>query len=1057
MMKRILIFVPLFLLMTISAFAQFGKNKVQYKDLDWYYIQTRHFDIFFSTKGERLAEFTARAAEDALTSIEKNINYKINNRITLIVYNSHNDFQETNVIDEYLSEGIQGFTELFKNRVVVQYDGSYDRYRHLIHHELVHAVINDMFYGGSLQNLISSNISVRLPLWFNEGLSEYLSLGWDTNTDMFIRDAAISEYLPDIENLGGYFAYRGGQSVFYYISQKYGEQKIGELVNRIRGLGNFEEGFKAALGLTVKELSERWKKEIKRNYWPDINLRKDPDDFARRLTDHRKDGGFYNTSPAISPQGDKIAFISNRDTYFDVFLMNAIDGKIIKKLVRGNRTADFEELNVLTPGLSWSPDGKKIALSAKSKGFDVIYIIDVESGNRETLPVRLEGISSVNWSPDGNKIGFVGYIPGQSDIYIYNIEEKTLENITDDIFTDSDPSWSYDSKKLFFVSDRKDYVYRNMLPNNFNIYEHNFNTTEIYSIDITTGKIEKIFHSPDSKESSPVVNHDGTEILFISDKNGINNIFRKKIILDEGSSYTSIIDIPAVPVTNSLNGLYQLSVSDDGKKLVFTSMYQAAYSIFLLNNPFELRVEEDKLEQTVYLSGDLFRDSFSGARVINDKETKIDTASSQLIDIHTGPVLDTAKVYGENVEIDFSKYVFGEKSFQPDTARQQNEIFNVENYLDEDGNYAVNRYKITFSPDLIYANAGYSSLYGLLGTTVLSFSDVLGNHRIIGVTSLQIDLKNSDYGLAYYYLPNRINLGIEAFHTARFVFLRRGMVSNLFRFRNYGGVVSAYLPLDRFYRFETGVSWLNVSRENLDNPGTESDKATYILPSLSFVHDNTLWGFTAPIDGTRYRLSAFGNPGFTNKRLSFYTIAGDYRKYFRLGDAYSFVFRFSGGFSAGANPQRFFIGGTDNWINRKFSTGEIPLESAGDFAFLSAAVPLRGYNYAEQIGSKYALLNMELRFPLIRYLVTGGLPLLFRDIMGVIFVDMGSAWNNTKQLRFFEKNEFNSTSSKDLLTGVGLGTRVFFLYFLLRFDVAWAYDFNSFSEPKFYISLGADF
>lgn len=1056
-MKKTLIFTSLFLFMSLSVFAQFGKNKVQYKELDWHYVQTRHFDIFFSNNGELLADFTSKAAEEALSSIEKNISYKINNRITIIIYNSHNDFQETNVIDEYLSEGIQGFTELFKNRVVVQYDGSYARYRHLIHHELVHAVINDMFYGGSLQNLISSNISIRLPLWFNEGLAEYLSLGWDTNTDMFIRDAAISEYLPDIENLGGYFAYRGGQSVFYYISQKYGEKKVGELVNRIRGLNSFEEGFKAALGLSVKELSERWKKEIKRNYWPDINLRKDPDDFSRRLTDHREDGGFYNTSPTISPQGDKIAFISNRDTYFDVFLMNAIDGKIIKKLIRGNRTADFEELNVLTPGLTWSPDGKKISISAKSKGFDVIYIIDVETSDRETLPVKLDGISSVNWSPDGNKIAFVGYSSGQSDIYIYNFHDKTLESITDDIFTDSDPSWSPDSRKIFFVSDRKNYLDAGMLPDTFNIYHHEFNTTEIYSFNLDSKKIEKIFESPGSIESSPLVSPDEKEILFISDINGINNIYRKKIVLDEESSYSSIIDIPAVPVTNSLNGLYQLSISEDGKKLVFTSMYQSAYSIFLMNNPFEIRVDSEKLEPTVYMSEILFKDSFSGSRIINEQESIIDTVISSQFDIHTGPVLDTAKVYGEQVEIDFSKYVFGDKTFQPDTSKPQNEIFNLENYLDEDGNYAVNKYKITFSPDLIYANAGYSSLYGLLGTTVLSFSDVLGNHRIIGVTSLQIDLKNSDYGLAYYYLPKRINLGIEAFHTARFVGLRRGTSYNIYRFRNYGGVVSAYLPLDRFYRFETGISWLNVSRENLDNPGLESDKATYILPSLSFVHDNTLWGFTAPIDGTRYRLTAFGNPGFTNKRLSFYTITTDYRKYFRLGDAYSFVLRLSGGFSSGANPQRFFIGGTDNWINRKFSTGQIPLESAGDFAFLSAALPLRGFNYAEQIGSKYALLNMELRFPLIRYLVTGGLPLLFRNIMGVMFVDMGSAWNNTKQLQFFAKNQYNSTVSKDLLTGMGFGARVFFLYFLLRFDVAWAYDFNSFSEPKFYISLGADF
>src|SRR3989339_767192 len=377
-MKKQFILAALISIFSVQfVFAQFGQNKVQFKDMTWYYIQTSHFDIYFNQEGSKVAEFAAAASEDALSSIEKHINYRINNRITLILYNSQNDFQETNVTDEYLSEGIGGFTELFKNRVVLPFTGNYKMFRHVIHHELVHAVLNDMFYGGSIQNIISNNISIRLPLWFNEGLAEYLSLGWDTNTDMFIRDAATSEYLPDIENLDGYFAYRGGQAVFHYIAQKYGDEKIGELVNKIKGKANFENGLKSAIGLDLEELNERWKKEIKRTFWPDMALYKNPDEFSKRLTDHRKDGGFYNTSPAISPQGDKIAFISNRDFYFDIYIMDANDGKKVDRIIKGNRSVDFEELNILTPGLSWSPDGKKIVLAAKRNGADVIYVYDI--------------------------------------------------------------------------------------------------------------------------------------------------------------------------------------------------------------------------------------------------------------------------------------------------------------------------------------------------------------------------------------------------------------------------------------------------------------------------------------------------------------------------------------------------------------------------------------------------------------------------------------------------------------------------------------------------------
>ena len=229
MIKTVFKILILIFIVQSSLFAQFGKNKVHYKYFNWYFVQTNHFDIYFYDDGETLAEFTTHAAEDALAKIQESFKYSINSRISIIIYNSQNDFQETNVTDSYLSEGIEGFTELFKNRVVVQFHGSYKQFRHLIHHELVHAVMNDMFYGGSIQNIISNNITIQIPIWFSEGMAEYQALGWDVDTDMYLRDAAINEYLPDVQYLSGYFAYRGGQAVFYYIAKKYGKEKIGEL------------------------------------------------------------------------------------------------------------------------------------------------------------------------------------------------------------------------------------------------------------------------------------------------------------------------------------------------------------------------------------------------------------------------------------------------------------------------------------------------------------------------------------------------------------------------------------------------------------------------------------------------------------------------------------------------------------------------------------------------------------------------------------------------------------------------------------------------------------
>jgi len=1048
-------------------FAQFGQNKVHYKNPDWFFIQTKHFDIYYAQGGERIAEFTASAAEDALTSIQKDVNYQINNRITIIAYNSHNDFQETNITDEYFGRGTGGFTEPFKNRVVFPFEGSYKKFQHVIAHELVHAVMRDMYYGGTIQNIITKGITLQLPTWFWEGSAEFLSQGWETNTDMFIRNSITSESLPDIMELDGYLAYRGGQSLFKYVADTYGRQKIGEIMNKAQGAGSLEAGLKSSIGIGLEELNERWKKNLKKEYWPDIALYQDPDEFSKRLTDNKKVGGFYNTSPAISPQGDKIAFISDRDVYLDVYIMNSQDGKILKKIVESGKTTDFEELTVLNPSISWAPDNKRIALSSKSGGYDIIRIVDTETEESYELPFKLIGIESISWSHDGNKLAFVGQNSVQSDIYIYDIKARQLSNITNDVFSDSDPVWTPDGNTIVFSSDRCDELNQNVSADNFVMYKHHYRQLNLYMIDVNTKMTTRITDWPFSDEKYPIVSSDGKEILFVSDKNGINNIYKMKLPDNKNESAKNTDKYKAIPITNSLSDLGQLSTSYDGKKLVFTALYKLGYNIFILTNPFDLSVGSDTLKNTSYMTEVINQKNskFEKVSVKSELQTNVgktpfkvspDSTGKKQVGIFVGSYISDEKEKSDSTVADYSKYIFGGSKIESDSTRiiKRDQLFSQK--LDKDGNYLVNRYKVNFSPDIIYANAGYSTLYGLLGTTVLAYSDVLGNHRLIGQTSLQVDIKNSDYGLAYYYLKDRINYGLEAFHTARFLYRDGTSGSELYRFTNTAFVGSISFPIDRFYRYDFGFSLMSVSSEDLDNLSVPTDQNTFTVPSVSFVHDNVLWGYTSPIEGTRYYLTLFGDPGIIKSSQSFFSAVVDYRKYFRFWYDNCFVFRLSGGYSGGGNAQRFFIGGTDNWINRSFASNSIPVASASDFAFLTPALPLRGYNYAQQIGTKYGLMNLELRIPIIRYLLTGGLPLFFQNILGTAFIDAGSAWDNTRKLQFVGQNDNGNTTTKDLLLGTGVGFRLYLL-FLWRVDIAWRYNLNSFSAPVYYLSLGLDF
>ncbi len=1040
-MKKILF---LLLMLSTAAVAQegnFGKNKVQYKKFDWSFIQTDHFDIYFYQEGQPLAYFTAAAAESAYASISKSFRYQINNRVPIMVYNSHNDFQQTNVVSEYMEEGIGGVTELFKNRVVVPFEGSYRQFRHVIHHELVHAVLNDMFYGGSIQSIISNNIRLQLPMWFNEGLAEYESLKWDTNSDMFMRDAAIHTYLPPIDYLGGYFAYRGGQSVWYYIANKYGDPKISEILNRIKGARNVDAGFKAAIGLSVSELNERWQKENKVLYWPDIAKREDPADYATRLTNHTKDGNFYNTSPAISPQGDKIAFISDRNDYFDVFLMSTIDNKITK-IVDGQRTKNFEELHLLTPGIGWSPDSKKIALAAKSGERDAIYLVDVASKDIEKIEIPLEGIFSIHWSPVGDKLAFVGDKSNQSDIYTYSLSTHELKQITDDVFSDSDPIWTSDGKTIYFVSDRRDFITPVQLPPKFKISKYDYSQLDIYSYTTDSGVMKRITNEPNCDKTNPVPSPDGTKLLYVTDRSGINNIYERTLATGVDR-----------PITNSITGVYQLSLSADANKLSFSCLNEAGFDIFLLKTPFEKKIQTNEVESTEYLK----RKASIAKHLADSSEAQALVAAKNV------KKSDTTAVYGENIRIDFNNYVFAEETTKvrqiiPTTASAAGaKNIAVENNVDDDGNYKINKYKLNFTPDIVYGNAAFSTFYGVQGTTMMAFSDMLGDHQIYFLTNLLLDLKNSDYVLAYYYLPDLIDYGIQGYHSARFLYLNDplGDVS-LYRFRTWGLSASASYPVDRFNRLEFGLSWMNLLRENLDYTYIPTQKRSLIIPAISIVHDNTLWGYTAPSNGTRYNVSAMVSPALGENSLNFQTVNLDYRTYFSLYRDYTFAVRWSGGVSMGANPQRFFIGGTDGWINREFNGG-IPIENVEDYAFLSPALPLRGYNYNVKNGTRFGLMNYELRFPFIRYLVTGGLPLAFQNVTGLLFTDVGSSWTSDKAYRAVGTNADGSTVTQDLLIGMGTGLRFYIFGLPLKIDVAWSYDINGFSEPKYYFSLGGDF
>ena len=1098
-----------------AQYFRFGKNKVHYQEREWFYVQSEHFTVYFYEGGQYLADFTAKEAERAYGQISVLFQYRISRPIPLIVYLSHGDFSVTNAVNlPTYSEGIGGVTELFKNRIAIPFTGDYQAYRSVVHHEIVHAVINDIYYGGSLQAVIQNNIPTRIPTWFNEGLAEYAAQGWDTESDMYVREAILGNHLAPIRYLGGYFAYRGGQSVWDYIAEQYGTEKIGEILQRVRLTRSVEGSFLRATGLSIDDLSERWQQSLREIYFPEVAARESIDNIARAIV--TRSHGYYNTSPVLSPNGDKVAFITSTSGLFDIYLVSANDGTIIRRLVEGQTTAAFESLRILTPGIAWNPQGTHIAVAVKRGPTDVVAIIDVESADvRQVVVPNVEQIFSLAWSPDGTRLALEGAHHAQSDLFLFTMESGDVVNLTDDIFSDHEPAWSPDGTQLVFHSDRGSHVELGVSTvESFGLADYETTGQDLYLLRIGTDSVNRLTHDPVWDERSGEFGPDGNRVLFISDQNGTLNLYEQTLSTGERR-----------PLTDLIVGVTQVSLSADGRRAAVVSLKDGTPSIYVIRNPFERQLENTRLRPNVWaqrveqssgspapalsLAGSQLKEknpylrdildgkqyargrerlkprSFDvdrlGALVAESRrfrdgdETNMNALFQPALRAGGGGVSTTglAPILSDSLlasgRVDFRNYTFSAAFEMAAPIEDPLSAFLparplTRTRLDANGNYIPRKYKLDFSPDIVYGAAGYDALYGVQGVTQMMFSDMLGDHRIVVSTNLLIDLRNSDYIISYNYLPKRVDWTISTFHLSRLLADFGRQIPTYYRYRQYGTNVEASFPLDKFQRIDAAIGLVGVSQADVTDVTQPSLTRALLTPSITYSRDGTTPGFMHPIAGTRVAFSISGSAlSFTANQIRFLTLLGDARTYTSFGQgAYVLAFRASAGSSLGPNKQLFYTSGVQNWINRNFDQlNGFPISDVADFVFATPILPLRGFSINSSNGSNFGLLNAEFRFPLAASLLPGPVPILpLYNIQGQVFMDAGAVWGGRgtdRRFNFTFESESGRRLLDDLLIGTGFGIRTLFLGYPVRFDFAWPFDGYEFGDRHTYVSIGLDF
>lgn len=968
----------------------FGRNKVQYEDFDFEVLRTEHFDIYYYEEEKVAIEYAALMAERWYARLSRLLNHNLSGRQALIMYAAHPHFRQTNALQGNIGEGTGGATEILKRRIVLPFAGSLKESDHVIGHELVHAFQFDITGDGGGVLRAGIPAAARLPLWFIEGMAEYLSVGpVDSHTAMWMR-AAVKGDLPDFGKLNDprFFPYRYGQALWAYISGRWGDEVVGRVLKASRLTGSASIALGRVLRIDPDTLIAGWHQAMRAAYEPLIDQTEDPSAYGEVILSSEEQGeGFYNLAPAISPNGERVVFLSERDLFsIEMFLANVDSGRIQRKILKTAMDPHFEGLQSINSAGSWDHQGTRFAFAAVSKGQPLLTVLEVQSG-RKLKEVSLPDIGEIfnpSWSPDGDRIVFSALVGGVHDLYTYNVETEDLRRLTNDPYAELQPAWSPDGSQIAFVTDQFSIGLSSLLYGDY----------EIGVLDVATGRVEQLPGFAQGKHTNPQWSPDGSSLFFLSDQNGIANIYRLDVASGElrqvTNLYTGVSGITALSPA--------FSVAAETGEIAMSVYNQDGYEMYRISDP-------------AVLAGQPVRPAFAG--VGNPGQLPPD-------DRFTDDVSDL-----------LANAFFG---LPPDTAEFNRRPYRAGFGLDYVG-----------QPTLVVGADRFGTFIG--GGASLFWSDMLGGHNL--ATALQVNggLKDISALVAYANLTNRWNWGVSAqqipFRQLLFAFGQdpeTGLLVELEQIfrqinRQVGGIV-AY-PFNRSQRVEFSAAYNNVTfsleeRRRFFDPFTGEflgeekqdlelgfDALNLVQNSVALVYDNSFFGIASPLVGQRYRLEI----GSTLGTLNFATGLADYRKYFLPAWPVTLAFRVMtyGRYGSGAEARELsdlFLG----WPNlvRGYSFGSFSArECELDPAQPQSSCPV----FDQLLGSKLAVANVELRFPPFALFSDGGLG--FFPLELAFFGDAGLAWrNDLSATPAFDEGAFFLGGDREPVYSAGVAARI---------------------------------
>lgn len=993
--------------------AQFGQNKAQYERFHWQVIRTTHFDVHYAQGGEAVARHAVDTLESLYLQVHEATGLSLADRVPFFLYNSHPQFQQTNVIQEALTEGIGGFTEVFKNRVVIPFEGSYPQFDHVLAHEMTHAIMFDNFQSRS-GSALAGAMQARFPLWFTEGLAEYASLhGWDRGSEFYLIDAVTSGYLPSPKyDIQGFMAYRMGQNFLFFLEKSFGPGTVKRLVQEALASHEIDKAFERTVHASLEDVGEIWIRNLRAAYWPELGLRNHGQEVARRLTRHGEDGSYWNTQPSLSPDGKRIAWFSDRGSRQGLYVgeVDNLPKDSPKRIFGGGGTPSHESLSPFGSGLAWSPDGKQLVLASQRAGHNALDIIDARNGRvRKSIDPKLDALSNPAWSRDGRFLAFHGLKEGRANLWLHDLQTGRTERLTEGLAQDDEPAFSPSGRYLVFSSERRDAAGGGSPDKE----------KSLWVMDLQDRSMRLLSRDSLSSQTRPVIGGESDStatVAFLSDRTGLPQVWGIPLSGAPGQERA---------YTNLLAGVFSPSLSADGSQLAWSLFEAGGWDLYVRRDPVpdtapqvRTRFMQAITDTTLALYRGVKRQNLSSWK--DDTSSRADSllAKDSLMRARRDSIDRAFRSRRTTSGWRGSDALFGSipraEDAERDTAMAVSDtVANFPKGLplrDAAGAPIPQAYRPRWSLDNASAAVGYSNLSGAAGMALLGFSDLAGDQSLEVGMNMNGDIENTDAMVRYGYMPYPVDFYLAAYHqmtyTGSMVF--SGGDTGLYADRRYGVQGSVVWPRNIFERIELNLNVGAIVRNpkvydgdgNLvDDPlhpwlGRELD---YGQAEIAWVFDNALWGPTGPLDGTRARISTQVMPPVLQDQYGYTRLRADIRHYLRFGGLFALAMRGSAGLALDwkgvENPYTFYAGGEENTLNYRYNPLNVGMDLP-DLYFAEWDLPLRGYGYLQFKGHKDLLGSLELRYPFIESLRFGFPFPEFRYVMGTLFVDAGGAWTS---------------------------------------------------------------